>query len=457
MWADALPDHFTRSSTLDHNQVSGKYSYDDFSAYPPGLPPTGWLLRGSGEITPLVEEVGAMGPAARLLSFPEVGWQYWDKWVLWNNAIQSSQYTVTVKLRFLNTVADRAGLTIAWNDTNWNRIDIQPNVYGNDIEYRGSGNVTNAGNFPIDANTDYWLRVAARDYGANQGAVIVYWSTNGVTFSPIVTATGVANLAGLIGMSTAGPHLPHTHFDDFRVEWSGAGLSSTATPTSTPSHTPTATPTATNTPMPTATPTSIRTPTPPMNTSTPTATPVPAVTTIVPIAPGWNLVALPLKPPTAYTAKTLLAAINGQGGSVEAAEIDTWTGSAWLAYKRLYPEVNDFPIELVRGYFVRGSGMGTTNWVVTGAAITASEPVTLVPGWNLVAVPYSASVWTANGLLAAINASSGGFTAMEVDAWAESYWLAHRVQYPTYNDFALEPACGYFLKGGGTNSVVFSP
>jgi len=38
-------------------------------------------------------------------------------------------------------------------------------------------------------------------------------------FQPIVTATGLPELTGMSGISTAGPHLPHTYFDDFQVTY----------------------------------------------------------------------------------------------------------------------------------------------------------------------------------------------------------------------------------------------
>jgi uncharacterized repeat protein (TIGR01451 family) len=205
---------------------AGTTYFDDFSSYTPGLPPTGWLIRGSATtITPTIEEIGGTGPAYRLVSFPEVPWEYWDKSLLKNNLILSSFYTVTVKLNFQNSVADRAGLTIAWDDTNFNRIDIQPNVYWDNIEFRVSYDgpitssvvLTDVDYIPIDAFTDYWLRAVATDYGPGQGKVIVYWSTDNITFQPVVTATGLAELTGLAGISTAGPHLPHTYFDDFSV------------------------------------------------------------------------------------------------------------------------------------------------------------------------------------------------------------------------------------------------
>jgi hypothetical protein len=53
--------------------------FDDFSSYTPGFPPTGWLLRGADQVTPTVQEIGGIGPSYRLVDFPEVPWQYWDR------------------------------------------------------------------------------------------------------------------------------------------------------------------------------------------------------------------------------------------------------------------------------------------------------------------------------------------------------------------------------------------
>jgi hypothetical protein len=138
--------------------------FDDFSGYPAGQAPAGWLQRGASDmITATVEDIGGGGPAHQALYFPEVPFQYWDKWTLKDGVVLSGSYTVTVKMNFQASVADRAGLTIAWDDATWDRIDIQPNVYGQDIEFRiSSGSafttanttITNAGYIPINAFMD---------------------------------------------------------------------------------------------------------------------------------------------------------------------------------------------------------------------------------------------------------------------------------------------------------------
>jgi len=199
--------------------------FDDFSSYTPGSPPTGWLLRGADQVTPTVQEVGGSGPAYRLVDFPEVPWQYWGRSLLKNGLIPHAPYTVTVKLNFRQKVADRAGLTIAWNEANSNQIEIQPNVYGNDIEFRETYNgpiqsnpvVNSIGYIPISAFINYWLRVAVKDDSPGQGQLSVLWSTDGTNFREVINATGLHDLRGLVRISTAGPHLPHMYFDDFSV------------------------------------------------------------------------------------------------------------------------------------------------------------------------------------------------------------------------------------------------
>jgi hypothetical protein len=213
-------------------QAATSNYFDDFSRYAPGLPPYSWIMRGTDQITPTIIEVGGSGSAYRLVSFPEVPWQYWDKWLLKGGLILSGSFTVETKMQFRNSVADRAGLTIAWNNTNWDRIDIQPNVYGDDIEFRvtytgpnpSTVAVSTLASITVNAYTDYWLKVVANDLGPGQGIVDVYWSANHVQYIHVLHATGLANLTGMVGLSTAGPHMPNTYFDDFQVTYEGTGL-----------------------------------------------------------------------------------------------------------------------------------------------------------------------------------------------------------------------------------------
>ncbi len=64
---------------------------------------------------------------------------------------------------------------------------------------------------------------------------------------------------------------------------------------------------------------------------------------------GLNLWAFSNIPTTDYTASTLAASINGQGGSVT--KIFRWYAGGWEGY-RVGIQLHDFPIELGQGYFI---------------------------------------------------------------------------------------------------------
>ena len=193
---------------------------EDFSQSAVGAVPSGWSLMGSAQFTPTVQESGGVGPEYHVLDFPEVGWEYWDKWAIRNGLAESDVYTAQVKLRFLNDVADRAGLTIALDRNSLNRIDIQANVFHDNIEFRSSFGGIIGWTVPtldIDSGVDYWLRAVAESRGASAGTVTVLWSTDGTTFTKVLVATELSNVHGEAGVSTAGPHLPRTLFDDFTL------------------------------------------------------------------------------------------------------------------------------------------------------------------------------------------------------------------------------------------------
>jgi hypothetical protein len=122
-----------------------------------------------------------------------------------------------------NDIAHRAGITIVWEDLNGDHIDIQPNAYTDEIEFR----VTYTGSNPtapqinrfadiaINANTGYWLKVVVGDLGSN--LVNVFWSEDDSTFVWVLQSENLPNLSALAGMSAAGLHLPHVYIDDFSV------------------------------------------------------------------------------------------------------------------------------------------------------------------------------------------------------------------------------------------------
>jgi|GEM_PF-6899276 hypothetical protein len=216
-------DIFTPTIIKTHSAITN--FEDDFSSDAVGTSPAGWLQRGEKSVNPTVVDFDGIGPSYHAVSFPEVGWEYWNKWLLKSDLVLSGSYIVKVKLNFQNQVADRAGITIAWDDANSDHIDIQPNVYGQDIEFRITYNgsvksnvqINNLRKIPVVAGNNYWLKIETKDGGSGNGQVNVYWSTDDVNYQLVVVTTGIANLTGLAGIGTAGPHLPNVIFDDFQV------------------------------------------------------------------------------------------------------------------------------------------------------------------------------------------------------------------------------------------------
>ncbi len=75
---------------------------------------------------------------------------------------------------------------------------------------------------------------------------------------------------------------------------------------------------------------------------------------------GWNMLGVPPCKDgslSCYTAASLVAAINAQGGGV--VEVDRWVNSGWSAYQVGYT-FNDFPIYVGQSYFVRS--IDDSNW-----------------------------------------------------------------------------------------------
>lgn len=207
------------------NTPSGSNFSDTYGGYSTGQFPAGYTHRGEAGVSPTIQQANG----SNVFNFPYVSNQSWDAWGLWPNLMMCNSYTVTAKLNF-QTSGDRGGITIGWNDSRWDRIDIQINIYWQDIEFRiaysgpnpshpvvtGPG-LTN-GSLPVSVGSDYWLRVVASSAGPGQGQLGVYLSSDGVNFTQEVTATGLADITGWCGVSTAGPNLPNVWFEKFQEQ-----------------------------------------------------------------------------------------------------------------------------------------------------------------------------------------------------------------------------------------------
>ena len=77
---------------------------------------------------------------------------------------------------------------------------------------------------------------------------------------------------------------------------------------------------------------------------------------------GWNLIALPVEPATSYTASTMAAGINNQGGNVT--QVFWWNAAAgsWDFYLADIGFGPDFNVELGEGYLLKSTTAST--WTV---------------------------------------------------------------------------------------------
>ena len=84
----------------------------------------------------------------------------------------------------------------------------------------------------------------------------------------------------------------------------------------------------------------------------------------VALVDGWNLIALPVEPVTTYTASTMAAEINGQGGGVT--QVFWWNaaGGSWDFYLVDAKYGTNFTIELGEGYLLNNTV--PVNWAVAG-------------------------------------------------------------------------------------------
>ena len=207
----------SETSNFDASQESPCSSfYDDFSSYTPGQFPTGWSQSGSTVITPIVQEVGGVGPAYRLLSFNSVN-PYYGKRVVKDN-LSYGPVTVSTKIN-LRTNTDEAGLVVGFHDASSYTV-VTVNPYWDEMVIwhysAGQGGAvagTGRGGLTVTTNVNYWLRVVRRADGTVEG----YWFTNGTSFALKVTSPPLDTSRGQVGYNTSGYTAPAVYFDDFQA------------------------------------------------------------------------------------------------------------------------------------------------------------------------------------------------------------------------------------------------
>ena len=161
---------------------------------------------------------------------------------------------------------------------------------------------------------------------------------------------------------------------------------------------------------------------------------------------GWNHISLPLDPiTTPLTASDVCNQIDSQGGS--AVEIDRWHNGGWVGHI-CGLSFNDFALELGSDYFIKSNT--SSSWNIEGYQVTEAVPLSLQIGWNSIGIPHT-DAYTASSLCDKINAQ--GVTAVEIDRWHNGGWDGH-ICGQSFNNFAIEPGKGYFVKASSSGIVT---
>lgn len=158
---------------------------------------------------------------------------------------------------------------------------------------------------------------------------------------------------------------------------------------------------------------------------------------IVAFVPGWNLISLPVFPAGSLDSDTILQAINAQGGACQ--ELMEWRDSGWNSHELNQP-FGLFSIEMGKGYFARCDQ--SSSWTLNGSPVENGITIDLVPGWNLVGIPFPASGYQAHDILDEI--SNQGGACSEIMRWQNSGWESYIPNIPV-NDFDILPQFGYFV------------
>jgi hypothetical protein len=131
----------------------------------------------------------------------------------------------------------------------------------------------------------------------------------------------------------------------------------------------------------------------------------------VPISTGWNLISLPTS--AVSTASGLVSAMDatGQIGAGAIQEVAVFRNGAYQTY--LPGAAQDITgILPSQGVWVLSASPGI--WIPSGSGYTASQPVSLSTGWNLVGAPFPGAGLGADQVMSEV----GGGTVLEVAAFS---------------------------------------
>jgi hypothetical protein len=164
----------------------------------------------------------------------------------------------------------------------------------------------------------------------------------------------------------------------------------------------------------------------------------------IPLAAGYNLIALPLEPETALTAEGLAQQINRQEGTCTS--VIAYAGGSFVTHPA-GTAVNNFGVAIGKGYFVR---CGTASaWRARGYRFLSSTgTVDLAEGYNLIGLPVEpvpAGRYSAESAAQEINTQGGGATQVIAYDPATGQFVTHPVGTAVSN-FTLKLGRGYFIR-----------
>jgi hypothetical protein len=159
---------------------------------------------------------------------------------------------------------------------------------------------------------------------------------------------------------------------------------------------------------------------------------------------GWNLISLPLKPLIPYTASSLAAEINEQGGSCRKAQ--EWRLGGWGTYDLAIHEdtghpLGNFDVVEGKGYFLLCDDRST--FTLKGMQVEEII-IPLYPGFNLFGLQERvvSVVGLASDVGRSVEQQGGAPTLMQ--KWVAGMWNTHIFDLP-FGDFKIEPGEGYFI------------
>ena len=185
------------------------------------------------------------------------------------------------------------------------------------------------------------------------------------------------------------------------------------------------------------------------------------VTVGVPMRIGFNMIGIPVDIGIGTARYSDIAAsITSQGGNVLG--VSAWhpLSQTFTTWSAAAPLANDNLVQLGEGYFVQLSvPPDGGEWNVTGTPINAPVSLDFQTGFNLIAIPFSATTYRNSELAVAINAAAGS-QVTTILSWNPSLqaFINWSASAPAANDNTVDTQgrSAYFIRTSATVSS-FTP